>query len=903
MSYVLSPNGKIINKQTGKQHDAGNVTKEVLTSNKDFFESRLIKDGPFSIPTILTLPTGPLGLVNHFADTGVNEWGIIEKETPVIEEDSLFPNKTNTKGENNLLVNSSFGSSGPVSYYAQYNSHLNKSNRLLGKSFKNNVYADELEMLAGIDFNTLGIAFNLKNVDLSYFFFAIDFIIESIAYIITADYFLTRKNFAIKPMKDYFERLCPSWYGSNRFDGIKGLIFHFVLGFEEFILTDAKIPILLRDNTRPEDLEFGAFFVEHFRKILLYFSKVGRNRFFLLVRKIQKQSHWHSEILYKAKEDTAENFVDKFFVEFSHYYFKFISERMYIGYITFNSHYFKNVTSRWTDHRQDLFDTGKLERKQSLNKINLVLPEFHNKIKRYSSNQAGVAQNLAEEGYMPFYFHDLRTNEILSFNAHLNNISDSFTPNYNETKGYGRIDSVRHYIDTTRSISLGFSLVSQSESEFNHIWYQIEKLVAMVYPQWSQGIPANTGRFKSDKDFRFPFTQMPTASPMIRLKVGDVLKSNYSKQGIKGLHGNTSTFNKKISYKEDENFITSKNIDKFVMFNENWDTTELRGNFPLFDKAIDEGKKIKLPIEAWSKINSEDEFEITYVESAFNMETRLDSVLTSFAQPGNNIHTKVVIQNIYQSALRKKLDKDKKDYMIYRVFTHKGLASSQKEYSNSNLLFEETIFIAGPKETVYRPVDTSSNKHENTIKDAVTNSTTATNPLKTAEAKLNNPYTAAFESAEGLGLAGFITSLGIEGMNESTWNVNSPGANAPHSVKISIGFAPVHDIPPGLDHNGQIRAPVYNVGDVSYRYFGRRRWTNAYSDLRYTQHIKKPDEDVQALLDSAKGHTIDNTVQDRDYSKGTWQTKGGSSPYDEGQEWKTYDDEQGLSTSGFEIKR
>ena len=50
-------------------------------------------------------------------------------------------------------------------------------------------------------------------------------------------------------------------------------------------------------------------------------SKIGRNRFFLLIRKFQQESYWHSEILYKAKEDSKENIIDKFFIQFSQYYF------------------------------------------------------------------------------------------------------------------------------------------------------------------------------------------------------------------------------------------------------------------------------------------------------------------------------------------------------------------------------------------------------------------------------------------------------------------------------------------------------------------------------------------------------------------------------------------------------
>lgn len=876
MSYVLSPNGKIINKQDGKEYDAGDVTKEVLESNKDFFESKMAGDTPFARPSAVILPAGIVGLTNTAIGSSANEYGIIEKEKPVIEEDTLFPNKTNANGENNLLVNSSFGSSGPVSYYSQYNSHLNKSNEFLGSSFKNNIYAEELEMLAGIDFNTLGLSFNLRNIDFSYFFFAVDFILESIVYITTAWYFLSTKDtFPVTPIRDYFHKLLN--LNTKKYNEVNSLIEdleinhlikYFITGLEEFMLTDAKVPGLIEESETNKIESFAndgtvTFFISHFKKILLYFSKVGRNRFFLLIRKIQKESYWHSEILYKAKEDTAENFVDKFFVEFSHYYFKFLFERINIGYIVTQSGTFKYITATKTNNRNnskqfvDLFRDKNLKlhtmtADQSLNKRNLLLGVYDNKTKRFKNEKVAAVQKELEEGYMPFYFHDLRTNEILSFNAHLNNISDSFTPNYNETKGYGRIDSVRHYIDTTRSISLGFSLVAQSEEEFTHIWYQVEKLVAMVYPQWSQGIPANTGKFKGNKSFRFPFTQMPTASPMIRLKVGDVFKSNYSKQAIKRLHGNT----KDVSYnvetielnkKENKEIIFSKDNfkDFFIVEKDNY--LKLDSSSSVFKNILAGRDKIKLPmtttfIELKSTLLStfltkETQYFVEITNIVFNEKDttsfKNDSISKEDNENLNRVFYKYVRDikvlpalagagEIYMWEHYLNLDNErsafKKDSKLFASYENVFL-----EIKKKIKLYKMTVTLNDFKvSTAYfftlKEYDTISEYKRRNIKETTT---IEDNVIDSGNGK-NNPYTAAFESAQGLGLAGFITSLGVEGMNESTWNVFESGANAPHSVKISIGFAPVHDIPPGLDHNGQIRAPIYNVGRKSHMYFGNR---------------------------------------------------------------------------------
>ena len=65
----------------------------------------------------------------------------------------------------------------------------------------------------------------------------------------------------------------------------------------------------------------------------------------------------------------------------------------------------------------------------------------------------------------------------------------------------------------------------------------------------------------------------------------------------------------------------------------------------------------------------------------------------------------------------------------------------------------------------------------------------------------------------GRGLAGFITDLGFD-WAESTWET-TPGMRAPQMMKITVSFAPIHDIPMGLDSDGMMRSVAYNVGDAS----------------------------------------------------------------------------------------
>ena len=67
----------------------------------------------------------------------------------------------------------------------------------------------------------------------------------------------------------------------------------------------------------------------------------------------------------------------------------------------------------------------------------------------------------------------------------------------------------------------------------------------------------------------------------------------------------------------------------------------------------------------------------------------------------------------------------------------------------------------------------------------------------------------------GMGLAAVVTSLNFTWM-DALWGVGEDGSGnrAPRSCKVQMNFEPIHDIAPGLDHEGFNRAPIYPVGNL-----------------------------------------------------------------------------------------
>ena len=79
---------------------------------------------------------------------------------------------------------------------------------------------------------------------------------------------------------------------------------------------------------------------------------------------------------------------------------------------------------------------------------------------RFSKEEVMAIEDRLDSEYVPFYFHDLRTNEIIAFHAFLDDISDDYSPEWNSVGGFGRMDPVQIFSKTTRSVSISFTVAA-----------------------------------------------------------------------------------------------------------------------------------------------------------------------------------------------------------------------------------------------------------------------------------------------------------------------------------------------------------------------------------------------------------------------------------------------------------
>jgi hypothetical protein len=146
------------------------------------------------------------------------------------------------------------------------------------------------------------------------------------------------------------------------------------------------------------------------------------------------------------------------------------------------------------------------EKEENLNTTEAIIPE--------------------EELYLPFMFQDLRNveDQFLYFRAFLKpGLAETFTPDWQIDRYYGRVDQIPVYMGTIRTLSLAFDVVAWSPADLPVMWRKLNKLQSMVYPFYNKG-----GFLK--------------AGPITRMRIGDLFAAHATddKGGV-GLPGYITT--------------------------------------------------------------------------------------------------------------------------------------------------------------------------------------------------------------------------------------------------------------------------------------------------------------------------------------------------------------------------
>ena len=465
---------------------------------------------------------------------------------------------------------------------------------------------------------------------------------------------------------------------------------------------------------------------------------------------------------------------------------------------------------------------------------------------RFSREEVEAIENLLEAEHIPFYFHDLRTNEIVSFHAFLNALSDSFSPQFNATGGFGRIEDVQIYQKTTRAIQVDFTLMSYGKKDMKEMYFKMNKLISMVYPQFSRGTMLEHTSELGTTRFVQPFSQVTTATPIIRLRVGDLIKSNYSREGIARLMGISDPDFQVLEPGEGRS-IEASGCDEAMAAvvaatdrvplttSGQWDGTGWPiGSIVLLDPPYD-------PLVAFDPA--------TNTASSDRSATIVDGMIgvrilqyIPFSNPlgGTSPNQEEIIIKVELVSDLAVPGFPSRDRIATKNSTGEAITTCMLSYRDIDTEMSAALICYGVNRELFpEAADLITEAGFEPFEEGEIDR--ATSDMRDRLFGDKNPIMRAFETTAGRGLAGVITSLNFDwGLNDIIdWDVKNFGYKAPKGCKISISFTPIHDITPGLDSNGMLRGPVFNVAgatphtdeDVHPDGYDRRRRTHVATKL------------------------------------------------------------------------
>ena len=506
---------------------------------------------------------------------------------------------------------------------------------------------------------------------------------------------------------------------------------------------------------------------------------------------------------------------------------------------------------------------------------------------RISAKEVKDIEDSLESDYMPFYFHDLRTNEIMSFHAFLENASEDFSVEYTSQEGYGRMDKVQIYKGTTRNITVDFKMIATSAESHDDMWYKINRLAMMIYPQWTQGRKLDVGNLK----FIQPFSQIPGATPVIRLRLGDLYKSNYSKMAVARLFGATTrrdynvtgsitatpattpapaataataaTATTPVTPTNDPRYVKWSQITNGGRFTSGQDSTVARrGHNP---RVLVNPNSIFVPGATIILDGSNPHLRRRinghyYTNSQLNFSARGARLIRSSAGeaseavtrpierafpggrvranyvglgPRNSIKVRIVgydekfTPNIGFSGPDLQQPAPQERQVTLQKTSSDGIETINLEEFRSLINFNET------GRELLRFIIEQQNAANRTVEDTQPTSVdpNAMTPRDFYD-DAKNPILKAFNSTAGKGLAGVITSFKVDYKeSDKRWGTDvGTTLRAPMYVTISVTMAVIHDIPLGLDANGIMNAPIWPVGPSS-NYFMRGEQTPGSSTV------------------------------------------------------------------------
>ncbi|NBO99485.1 MAG: hypothetical protein EBU90_05060 [Proteobacteria bacterium] len=408
---------------------------------------------------------------------------------------------------------------------------------------------------------------------------------------------------------------------------------------------------------------------------------------------------------------------------------------------------------------------------------------------RISNDVRVLLENKLDAEYVPFYFHDVRTNEIVSFHAFLQSLGDNFSVSYESVEGFGRVEPVKIYKGTQRKIDFSFTIAATSKDDFDHMWFKINKLVTLAYPQYTSGRTLVGENFQ----FKAPFSQMIGASPLVRLRLGDLFHSNYSRFALARLFGATDG---NMSIPKVDEPATAVDLTAGI-----WG-----GN----DEQKKKAAKWAAALQYFDPGTSNDEGNATqhFIDKTVVIKQKCIEGEADLIAAGLTDAKQVVEARIATAV--------NGIYLVDIKFKKGAPAQSSSPGDVESAAVSEETGEFKQKRYTRQAFERLTDK---SLQELVGGDAPVPDPEGALNALVDfmnpdkNVIVKSFESAGGKGLAGVIESMSFDWYSGTTWEVE-PGSVAPKMCKVTVSFSPIHDITPGIDSKGYNRSPIYPVGNA-----------------------------------------------------------------------------------------
>jgi hypothetical protein len=425
---------------------------------------------------------------------------------------------------------------------------------------------------------------------------------------------------------------------------------------------------------------------------------------------------------------------------------------------------------------------------------------------RINTKDREALENALESEYVPFYLHDVRTNEIISFHAFLASLTDDYTAAYDSFDAFGRVEPVKIYKSTTRKIGFSFYVAATNPQDFNSMWLKINKLTTMVYPQFTRGRALSTtdGKYK----MLAPFSETISSAPLIRVRIGDLIRSNYSKFNLArlfgmGIPGTNFGGDKPLSPVTADFSVAPDKIKAATKYQTGYYYEAL---MPLSVPVPPTGLPgIPPPFPGAAAISN------LPMPAVFALETNGLTVIRG----GKTFYKFTVVEKSGEDKARLNMD----DAMFKKIVDYySGEGGTNYNILNKDYLFEPAQ-IAPTFATAKKILETTdlARSARSEIKNYYDKVSEFMND--DADTSKGNAIARSFRTSGGRGLAGFIESLSFDWYDRTTWEIGQGigdeiyfGRRAPKMCKVTVSFSPIHDIAPGLDESGFNRAAIYPVG-------------------------------------------------------------------------------------------